>query len=135
MAIGNVSRRRKASAVRGVSSAEVSVVDFRSAHRAQSHGSDCKKMPTPIMRFSVAVVMQRTPLENRWASERWDPIAVDPIAAAPVPSESAQDRAPACIRDDATCTQWRFDGHVLELHRSEAEGYHLNLVAPDPKVF
>ena len=93
------------------------------------------KMPTPIMRFSVAVVMQRTPLENRWASERWDPIAVDPTAAPPVPSGSAQDRAPVCIRDDATCTQWRFDGHVLELHRSEAEGYHLNLVAPDPKVF
>ena len=34
-----------------------------------------------------------------------------------------------------TCTQWRFDGHALELHRSEAEGYHLNLVAPEPKVF
>ncbi len=23
----------------------------------------------------------------------------------------------------------------MELHRSEAEGYHLNLVAPEPKVF
>ena len=82
------------------------------------------------MRFSVAVLMQRTPIENRWASERWDPVAV-----LPVPSGAAQGAAPVCVRDDATCTQWRFDGHALELHRSEAEGYHLNLVAPDPKVF
>jgi Protein of unknown function (DUF3305) len=82
------------------------------------------------MRFPVAVVMQRTPLDNRWATERWDPVAVLPqadVAAAGGPSVR--------IRDDATCTQWRFDGLVVELHRAEAEGYHLNLVAPDPKVF
>ncbi len=88
------------------------------------------KMPTLIMRFSVAVLMQRTPLENRWASERWDPVAV-----LPVPADAEPAGQPICIRDDASCTQWRFDGHSLELHRSEAEGYHLNLVAPDPKVF
>jgi hypothetical protein len=87
-------------------------------------------MPTPLMRFSVAVLMQRTPLANRWSSERWDPVAVLPVAADAQPAGQ-----PVCIRDDASCTQWRFDGHALELHRSEAEGYHLNLVAPDPKVF
>jgi uncharacterized protein DUF3305 len=87
-------------------------------------------MPTHTLRFSVAVLMQRTPLANRWASERWDPVAV-----LPVPADAANADAPVCVRDDATCTQWRFDGHALELHRSEAEGYHLNLVAPDPKVF
>ena len=31
--------------------------------------------------------------------------------------------------------RWRFTGHVLELHRSEAEGYYLNLTSPEPKVF
>ena len=87
-------------------------------------------MPPPVMRFSVAVVMQRTPLENRWSSERWDPVSV-----LPVPADAAPPRPPVCVRDDAQCTQWRFHGHTLELHRSEAEGYHLNLVAPDPKVF
>jgi len=74
--------------------------------------------------------MQRTPLANRWASERWDPVAV-----LPVPAGGASADAPTCIRNDAACTQWRFGGHALELHRSEAEGYHLNLVAPEPKVF
>jgi len=82
------------------------------------------------MRFPVAVLMQRTPLENRWQSERWDPVAV-----LPVPADAEPAGQPVRIRDDSTCTQWRFDGHLLELHRSEAEGYHLNLVAPDPKVF
>ena len=87
-------------------------------------------MPTSALRFSVAVIMQRTPLANRWVSERWEPVAVVPqVAGTPAPG------APVCIRDDHACTQWRFDGHALELHRSEAEGYHMNLDAPDPKVF
>jgi hypothetical protein len=87
-------------------------------------------MPTPHKRFPVAVVMQRTPLVNRWVSERWDPVAVLPQV-----EEGASGGPPLCLRDDATCTQWRFDGHAVELHRSEAEGYYLNLVAPEPKVF
>jgi Protein of unknown function (DUF3305) len=87
-------------------------------------------MPTHVLRFSVAVLMQRTPLANKWVSDRWDPIEVLPAASGAGPAST-----PVRIRDDATCTQWRFDGHLLELHRSEAEGYHLNLVAPDPKVF
>ncbi len=80
------------------------------------------------MRFSVAIVMQRIPLDHRWASERWEPAAVIPASDRPA-------TAPVCVRDEAACTQWRFDGLALELHRSEAEGYHLNLVAPEPKVF
>ena len=88
------------------------------------------KMPTTAMRFSVAVLMQRTPLANRWVSERWDPVAVLPVA-----EDAVQASAPVRVRDDATCTQWCFGGHALELHRSEAEGYHRNLVAPEPKVF
>ena len=88
-------------------------------------------MPTSITRFSVVVIMQRTPLANRWASERWDPVAVLPVPA----GDGVAAAVPVCIRNDAACTQWRFDGHELELHRSESEGYHLNLVAPDPKIF
>ena len=87
-------------------------------------------MSTSALRFSVAVIMERTPLVNRWVTERWEPVAVLPLV-----SDALAPCAPVCIRDDAPCTQWRFDGHALELHRSEAEGYHLNLVAPDPKVF
>jgi hypothetical protein len=81
------------------------------------------------LRYSVAVLMQRTPLSNRWVSERWDPVAVSLVPAGAVP-----EGAPVCTRSDATCEQWRFDGHALELHRSEAEGYHLNL-DPGTEVF
>ncbi len=81
------------------------------------------------LRFPVAVLMQRTPLANRWASERWEPVSVEAM-----PAESV-DLSPRCVADDAGGTRWRFPGHVVELHRSEAEGYYLNLSAPDPKVF
>ena len=87
-------------------------------------------MPPHTLRFSVAVLMQCTPLSNRWVSERWDPVAV-----LPVPSGAVPEQMPVCVRNDASCVQWRFDGYALELHRSEAEGYHLNLDTPEPKVF
>ena len=80
------------------------------------------------LRFPVAVIFQRTPLANRWVSERWEPIAVE-IEATPTSS------LPIKVADDASGARWRFGGHSFELHPSEAEGYYLNLAAPDPKVF
>jgi hypothetical protein len=81
------------------------------------------------LRFPVAVILRRTPLANRWASERWEPIAVEPDRAI-APLE------PARLDDDPSGgTRWRFGGLRLELHPSEAEGYHLNITSPDPKVF
>ena len=83
---------------------------------------------TPL-RFPVAVLMQRTPLANRWIDERWEPVAVLPLAA------EAAAGVPERIDDDAAGERWRFVGHALELHRSEAEGYFLNVTSPEPKVF
>jgi hypothetical protein len=74
--------------------------------------------------------MQRTPLENRWAAERWEPIAV----AIEPPDENPGHAV--FLQDDVSAgTRWRCTGFALELHRSEAEGYHLNLTAPAPMVF
>ena len=86
-------------------------------------------MPTSPPRFPVFVIVQRTPLVNRWVSERWAPVAVE-RAIEPQEAPSAQ-----CISKDANATRWRFGGHAIELHRSEAEGYFLNVTAPAPKVF
>ena len=83
------------------------------------------------LRFPVAVIFERTTLANRWVSERWEPIAVIPPVVAP----AAVAPPPVKIGDDATGTRWRFDGHAFELHPSEAEGYYLNIVAPEPKAF
>jgi hypothetical protein len=80
-------------------------------------------------RFPVAVIVQRTPLVNRWVSERWEPVAVERD------TDHCGATLPLCIADDALGTRWRIGGYAIELHRSEAEGYFLNVTAPSPKVF
>ncbi len=82
------------------------------------------------LRFPVSVIFRRTPLVNRWVSERWELIAVLPLL-----DDGPGSGVPMKIEDGASGTQWRFDGQVLELHRSEGEGYYLNITAPEPKVF
>jgi hypothetical protein len=82
------------------------------------------------MRFCVAVDFQRIPVVNRWIDERWEPVALVPDAA-----QGPSTRPPLRIGDDATGTRWRFSGLAIELHRSEGEGYFLNLAAPEPKAF
>lgn len=82
------------------------------------------------MRLNVAIVMQCTPIASRWAAERWEPVSVE-VAAAGGESERS-----ACLpADPGAGPRWRFTGFTLELHRSEGEGYHLNLTAPAPMVF
>jgi hypothetical protein len=83
-----------------------------------------------MLRFPVAVIFERTPIVNRWVSERWAPVAV-----VPPPAEAPPARAPVKISDEPSGARWRFEGLALELHPSEAEGYYLNLVAPEPKAF
>jgi len=78
------------------------------------------------LRFPVAVTMQRVPLVNRWADERWEAIAVE------LCDEAARN---TLMRDDAKGQCWRCAGHVIEMHPSEAEGYYLNTSAREPKVF
>jgi len=80
-------------------------------------------------RFPVSVIIACTPLANRWQNERWEPVAVElgrgglnAGLGEPVPVDVERRR-------------WRFRGHAIELHRSEAEGYFLNTTAPEPKVF
>jgi Protein of unknown function (DUF3305) len=80
-------------------------------------------------RFPVSVIIQCTPLANRWQSERWEPVAVETAAG----DTTSADPVPVAI--DAAGTRWRFDAYAIELHRTEAEGYFLNTTSPEPKVF
>jgi len=88
----------------------------------------------PLPRFPIDVVMERVPIANRWVSEKWQPALVLP-SGIPGPDLEARPGVPECLRDGPEGTQWRFTGFALELHRSEAEGYFLNLTAPQPRVF
>src|SRR5690242_570553 len=81
----------------------------------------------PALRFPVAVVIERVPLASRWTSEKWQ---VGSVERDDRPLEAA-----LRIADDASGTRWRFSGLGIELHRSESEGYFLNITAPDPKIF
>ncbi len=78
--------------------------------------------------LSVAVVMERTQLDNRWQSEQWEPIGV--IADSSEPGSPAR-----VLRQDDRRTQWLHPGFKLELFHDEAEGYYLNLASPQPFVF
>jgi hypothetical protein len=81
----------------------------------------------PALRFPVAVVIERIPLANRWASEKWQIGAVERDDS-PLP-------VAVKVSDDATGARWRFTGFGVELHASESEGYFLNITAPEPKIF
>ncbi len=80
----------------------------------------------PPLRFPVAVVMQRIPLASRWADERWEAYAVE--------LEDPENTG-ASTAVEATQSRWRFSGLEIELHPVEAQGYYLNVSAPEPKVF
>jgi hypothetical protein len=79
------------------------------------------------LQFPVSVVIECVPLANRWASELWRVATVER-------DENRPARA-VKLADDGAGTRWRFVGHAIELHRSESEGYFLNITAPEPKVF
>jgi hypothetical protein len=80
-----------------------------------------------VPRLSVAVVIERIPLTHRWASEQWRVAAVEHDDAPPAP--------PVRLADDGGHARWRVTGFALELHRSEADGYYLNVSTPEPKAF
>ena len=88
----------------------------------------------PVARFPVHVLMRRRPLANRWVSESWAPVAIE-IAGAPGDDLAVERHVPVRVADGPEGTLWRFAGHALELHRSEAEGYYLNVREPAPQVF
>jgi hypothetical protein len=81
-------------------------------------------------RIPVDVIMERVPLQHRWASERWQPAAVVPVDASFAARPSSER-----LEDEDARSRWRCGGFQVELHPSEAEGYFLNLTAPDPKAF
>jgi hypothetical protein len=79
--------------------------------------------------LAIGVVMQRSPLDNRWQPHQWRPmeIVIDAVLA--------EDGAPRRLRDDAADTRWLFTGFDIRLFRDEAEGYFLNISSPAPCWF
>ncbi len=88
--------------------------------------------PMPAERIPVEVDVERVPLASRWADSSWRPARL-------VPSAPATGGGDACawrpVDAEGALERWRYDGLSLELHRTEAEGYYLNLASPEPKAF
>jgi hypothetical protein len=79
--------------------------------------------------FSVAVIIEKVHLDNRWASERWEVVGVVPAF------DGAVDAPPRRIFADDEREQFLFGPFSLELFRDEVDNYHLNLTSPEPRVF
>ena len=76
---------------------------------------------------SVAIVMARIAIENRWQSHRWEAVGVVPSVG--VAAE------PQILLETPTVTQWLHPGFTLELFADETENYYLNISTPEPKLF
>jgi hypothetical protein len=86
---------------------------------------------------TVDVIIERVPLANRWASERWQPQCVELVEAVNGAAAS-RERVPGTCETapaDASGNRWRCRAFDIELHPTESEGYFLNITAPDPRVF
>ena len=73
----------------------------------------------------VAVIMRCEHIDNRWQPWRWSLAEV-------VINEPAFGTEPRQILRDEREQRWLFPGFRAELFRDDAEGYFLNLNAPDP---
>jgi hypothetical protein len=93
-----------------------------------AHNSAVENDLTANRSYALAVIMQRTVLANRWATEQWEAKGV-------VRDTGEAGAAPRVIVECENLMQMLFTGHRLRLSRDEAEGYYLNLTSPEPKVF
>ena len=79
--------------------------------------------------WSASVAFRKRPVTSRWADFEWDTVSItvsnDLNVAPDGPLEFA-------VGNEA---QWRWDGERIDLHRSEGEGYWLNLNSPQPCIF
>lgn len=78
--------------------------------------------------FGIAVIMERTKVDNKWLPEKWEAQGVVQDIFAP----GAQARV---LFDDGERKQILYPGFLLELNVREAENYYLNVSSPEPKVF
>ena len=80
------------------------------------------------LRRPAAVVTAKRIIDNPWTSEIWVPVAV-------IERDGARDEGPILLERNAAGEQWLHLGFEVELNRTEAEGYYLNLTTDQPVAF
>ncbi len=86
-----------------------------------------KTADTIGQRWAAAVVMERSALDNCWATEKWE--------AKAVLSDLTPDAPPRVVVETPQITQVLFCGLTLQLQKDEAEGYYMNVTSTQPRVF
>lgn len=84
-----------------------------------------------IESIRVGVVMQRVALNNRWQPWQWRLLEIVEMED----GSWSGDPAPRLLLQDDADTRWLFPGFEVALYRDEAEGYFLNVDAPNPCWF
>lgn len=79
--------------------------------------------------WSASVAFRKRSVNSRWADFEWDVASIAVFDDLQVTQAGPLE---CCVNDEP---QWRWDGERIELHRSEGEGYWLNLNSPQPCVF
>ena len=77
--------------------------------------------------FNLAVLMQKRQINNRWATEVWEPVAVL--------NDLSPTGEPERVAESDGIERWMFRGLHLVLRREDAEGYYLNISTQEPRVF
>ena len=86
--------------------------------------------PTPLVdAWTASVNFRKRPVTSRWVDFEWDTVSVLVADDEPIVRSGPVE----CLVGDET--QWRDFGERIELHRSEGEGYWLNLNSPSPCIF
>jgi hypothetical protein len=78
--------------------------------------------------FPIRIIMQRRKLASPWADEVWETHSV-------IAGTEGEPGSVERIVDADAVTQYLVSGWQLELFHDEAEGYFLNIDAPEPRVF
>lgn len=86
-----------------------------------------------MKQFPIAVIVEKTRIENRWVSEKWEVIGV--VANFDEAQASGRELSSRPIFSDAQRERFLVGPFVLELFRDEVDNYHLNLTSPEPRVF
>jgi hypothetical protein len=94
-------------------------------HRSKE--DNIEAMPHPL-RKPAAVVTARRIVDNPWTSAIWVPIAV-------IERQGASGEGPILLERNEAGEQWLHLGFEVELNRTEAEGYYLNLTTDQPVAF
>lgn len=77
---------------------------------------------------TIDIVMQRTPLANRWQPYQWRPLEI-------MDNSILRQDGARCLRQHQSDTRWLFPGFDITLFADESEGYFLNVSAPTPCWF